>query len=285
MSVSSLPTDPTRTPDASTPVLAARDVTVRFGGLLALDRVSLEVPPASIVGLVGPNGAGKTTLFGVLSGLLRPQEGDVFLDGRRVTRSAPAARARLGLARTFQQLELFLGLTVREHVTLAYRVRAQRHRLWSDLLTAGALHRVSAAEARRVDGLLDLLGLRGVAGVSAAALPLGTARRVEVARALATGPRVVLLDEPSSGLDAAETAQLSAALQTVVDEERVSLLLVEHDVAMVLGLSHQVAVLDFGVRIAYGTPDEIRADPAVRAAYLGDDDAVEGHDPHGEGAS
>jgi len=285
VSVSSLPTDPTRTPDASTPVLAARDVTVRFGGLLALDRVSLEVPPASIVGLVGPNGAGKTTLFGVLSGLLRPQEGDVFLDGRRVTRSAPAARARLGLARTFQQLELFLGLTVREHVTLAYRVRAQRHRLWSDLLTAGALHRVSAAEARRVDGLLDLLGLRGVAGVSAAALPLGTARRVEVARALATGPRVVLLDEPSSGLDAAETAQLSAALQTVVDEERVSLLLVEHDVAMVLGLSNQVAVLDFGVRIAYGTPDEIRADPAVRAAYLGDDDAVEGHDPHGEGAS
>jgi len=285
VSVSSLPTDPTRTPDASTPVLAARDVTVRFGGLLALDRVSLEVPPASIVGLVGPNGAGKTTLFGVLSGLLRPQEGDVFLDGRRVTRSAPAVRARLGLARTFQQLELFLGLTVREHVTLAYRVRAQRHRLWSDLLTAGALHRVSAAEARRVDGLLDLLGLRGVAGVSAAALPLGTARRVEVARALATGPRVVLLDEPSSGLDAAETAQLSAALQTVVDEERVSLLLVEHDVAMVLGLSNQVAVLDFGVRIAYGTPDEIRADPAVRAAYLGDDDAVEGHDPHGEGAS
>ena len=285
MSVSSLPTDPTPTPDASTSVLAARDVTVRFGGLLALDRVSLEVPPASIVGLVGPNGAGKTTLFGVLSGLLRPQEGDVFLDGRRVTRSAPAVRARLGLARTFQQLELFLGLTVREHVTLAYRVRAQRHRLWSDLLTAGALHRVSAAEARRVDGLLDLLGLRGVAGVSAAALPLGTARRVEVARALATGPRVVLLDEPSSGLDAAETAQLSAALQTVVDEERVSLLLVEHDVAMVLGLSNQVAVLDFGVRIAYGTPDEIRADPAVRAAYLGDDDAVEGHDPHGEGAS
>jgi branched-chain amino acid transport system ATP-binding protein len=263
-------------PAADTPVIEARDITVRFGGLVALSDVSIAVPPASIIGLVGPNGAGKTTLFGVLSGLLRPQEGDVYLMGRRVTRAAPSKRARLGLARTFQQLELFLGLTVREHVTLGYRVRAERNRLWSDLVTAGALHPTSAGEQQRVDQLLDLLGLRGVADRPASALPLGFARRVEVARALATGPSVVLLDEPSSGLDIKETAQLAAALRTVVDEERVSLLLVEHDVAMVLGLSSEVAVLDFGVRIAYGTPDQIRADAAVRAAYLGDDEAVVG---------
>jgi branched-chain amino acid transport system ATP-binding protein len=262
--------------DEREPVVEARNVTVRFGGLVALSDVSLRVPPASIVGLVGPNGAGKTTLFGVLSGLLRPQEGDVFLSGQRVTRSAPSKRARLGLARTFQQLELFMGLTVREHIVLGYRVRNQRRRLWSDLVTAGSLHPRTADEQGRVNHLIDLLDLRSVADTAASVLPLGTARRVEVARALATGPSIVLLDEPSSGLDGHETAQLGGALRTVVDQERISLLLVEHDVAMVLGLSSEVAVLDFGVRIAYGTPDEIRNDPAVRAAYLGDDEAVEG---------
>lgn len=268
-------TSPTEvTTDA--PAIEARDVTVRFGGLVALSDVSLVVPPASIVGLVGPNGAGKTTLFGVLSGLLNPNQGEVFLGGKRVTGASPAKRARLGLARTFQQLELFMGLTVREHVVLGYRVRRQRNRLWTDLFTAGALHPATAAEKARVDQLVDLLGLTSVANTAASALPLGTARRVEVARALATGPSIVLLDEPSSGLDGRETSQLGAALRTVVAEEQVSLLLVEHDVAMVLGLSSEVAVLDFGVCIARGTPDEIRNNPDVRAAYLGDDEAVEG---------
>ncbi|HEY3670550.1 MAG TPA: ABC transporter ATP-binding protein [Acidimicrobiia bacterium] len=262
--------------DTETAAIEARNVTVRFGGLVALNDVSLAVPPGSIVGLVGPNGAGKTTLFGVLSGLLHPQGGDVFLGGKKVTGASPSKRSRLGLARTFQQLELFMGLTVREHVVLGYRVRNQRNRLWTDLFTAGALHPASDEENQRVDHLVDLLGLKNVANTAASVLPLGTARRVEVARALATGPSIVLLDEPSSGLDGHETSQLGAALRTVADEERVSLLLVEHDVAMVLGLSSQVAVLDFGVRIAHGTPDEIRNDPSVRAAYLGDDEAVEG---------
>jgi branched-chain amino acid transport system ATP-binding protein len=257
-------------------VLEARDVTVRFGGLVALSDVSIAVPPATIIGLVGPNGAGKTTLFHVVSGLLRPQHGEVILAGRRVTNATPARRARLGLARTFQQLELFMGLTVREHVVLGYRVRNERNRLWSDLFTAGALHPESRDERERVDYLVDLLGLSSVAKTPAASLPLGTARRVEVARALATGPLVVLLDEPSSGLDAHETSQLGAALRRVVEEEKVAMLLVEHDVAMVLGLSSFVAVLDFGSLIAEGTPDEIRANAAVRAAYLGDDEAVEG---------
>jgi branched-chain amino acid transport system ATP-binding protein len=262
--------------DGQPPVIEANNITVRFGGLVALSDVSLRVPPASIVGLVGPNGAGKTTMFNVLSGLLRPQEGEVILGGQKVTRAAPSKRARLGLARTFQQLELFMGLTVREHIVLGYRVRNERRRLWSDLITAGSLHPTAAAERERVEHLIDLLDLGRVADAPASVLPLGTARRVEVARALATGPSLVLLDEPSSGLDGHETAQLGTALRTVVDQERISMLLVEHDVAMVLGLSSAVAVLDFGVRIAYGTPDEIRNDPAVRAAYLGDDEAVEG---------
>jgi ABC-type branched-subunit amino acid transport system ATPase component len=269
--------------DTDTPVIEARNVTVRFGGLVALSDVSLSVPPGAIVGLVGPNGAGKTTLFGVLSGLLHPQGGDVYLRGRKVTGASPAKRSRLGLARTFQQHELFMGLTVREHLVLGYRVRNQRGRLWSDLFTAGALHPESDAERQTVDHLVDVLGLRTVANTAASVLPLGTARRVEVGRALATGPSIVLLDEPSSGLDGHETSQLGEALRTVVEEEGVAMLLVEHDVAMVLGLSSEVAVLDFGQRIAYGTPDEIRNDPQVRAAYLGDDEAVEGTREGGEG--
>jgi branched-chain amino acid transport system ATP-binding protein len=262
--------------DTAKPVLEARGVTVRFGGLVALSDVSITVPHATIVGLVGPNGAGKTTLFHVVSGLLRPQEGEVYLDGRRITKATPAKRARHGLARTFQQLELFMGLTVREHVVLGYRVRKERNRLWSDLFTAGALHPESSDERERVDYLVELLGLTSVANTPAASLPLGTARRVEVGRALATSPSVMLLDEPSSGLDLHETSQLGAALRLVVEQEGVSMLLVEHDVAMVLGLSASVSVLDFGVCIASGTPDQIRNDPAVRAAYLGDDEAIEG---------
>ena len=258
------------------PAVEARGVTVRFGGLVALSNVSIAVPPATIVGLVGPNGAGKTTLFGVISGLLRPQAGEVFLDGRRITGASPSKRARLGLARTFQQLELFMGLTPREHVALGYRVRHDRKRLWTDLLTAACLHPESRGERERVDYLIELLGLTSVANTPAASLPMGTARRVEVGRALATAPSVVLLDEPSSGLDAHETAQLGSALRRVVEEEKVSLLLVEHDVAMVLGLSSFVAVLDFGICIAEGPPDAIRANQAVRDAYLGDEEAVAG---------
>ena len=261
---------------AATPALEATGVSVRFGGLVALADISIAVPPATIVGLVGPNGAGKTTLFNVMSGLLHPNKGEISIGGQRVTNKSAARRARLGLARTFQQTELFLGLTAREHVVLGYRVRNERNRLWSDLVTGGALRRESKAEKQRVDRLVELLGLTSVANSPATSLPLGTSRRVEVARALATGPTVVLLDEPSSGLDAHETAQLSSALRSVVEEEQVAMLLVEHDVAMVLGLSSAVTVLDFGVCIASGPPDVIRDDPAVRAAYLGDDEAVDG---------
>ena len=176
----------------------------------------------------------------------------------------------MGLSRTFQQLELFMSLTVREHVVFAYRVNHCPRRLWSDLFTAGSLRHPSTAETDRVDHLIELLGLGPVADRVASSLPLGTSRRVEVARALATNPSVVLFDEPSSGLDARETGQLAGALRTVVEEEQVAMLLVEHDVGMVLGLSSEVTVLDFGLCIAHGTPDQIRNDPAVRAAYLGD---------------
>jgi ABC-type branched-subunit amino acid transport system ATPase component len=256
------------------PVLTATGVTVRFGGLVALSEVSLEVPPSSIIGLVGPNGAGKSTLFAVLSGLLSPVSGRVHLGGEDVTRSSPQARARKGMARTFQQPELFLGLTVREHLVLAHRVRFARRRLWQDMVNPLALVSSPAAETERVDALLELLDLTKVARAPVAALPLGTSRLVEVGRALATQPDVVLLDEPLSGLDMHESENLASAFRRVVEvgERQVSLLMVEHDVATVLALSSHIYVLDFGELIAEGSPEAVRNNPAVRSAYLGDED-------------
>jgi ABC-type branched-subunit amino acid transport system ATPase component len=267
------------TPTAVTPALAADRVTVRFGGLVALDDVSIAVAPGTITGLVGPNGAGKSTLFGVLSGLRRPDAGAVRLAGVDVTGRTPQDRSRTGLARSFQQPELFPLLTVREHLVLAYRSRHARSRLWQDLFLAGSLRRPPAGELARVDALLELLSLTDVAGQPASVLPLGTSRIVEVGRALATSPSVLLLDEPLAGLDVGEAERLATALRHVVDHEGLAMLLVEHDVAMVLNLSSFIYVLDFGAVIAGGRPADIRADARVRAAYLGDADQLQTPEP------
>jgi branched-chain amino acid transport system ATP-binding protein len=257
--------------EAAVPRLEARGVTVRFGGLVALDAVDVQVPGRSIVGLVGPNGAGKSTLFAVLSGLLKPTAGTVHMDGDDVTRTTPQKRAGRGLARTFQHPELFSSLTVRDHIVLGYRMRHAKHRIWTDLGTGRGFRRAPSEENARVDGIVDALSLGGIADQPAAGLPLGSARLLEVARALAVDPRVLLLDEPSSGLDVRETEELVATLRRVVTDHGVSLLLVEHDVELVLGMCDTVHVLDFGVKIASGTPAEIRRDAAVRAAYLGEE--------------
>ncbi|MGH8995165.1 MAG: ABC transporter ATP-binding protein [Acidimicrobiales bacterium] len=252
--------------------LSASRITVRFGGLLALSEVSMDVAPGTIVGLVGPNGAGKSTLLGVLSGLLRAKSGHVRLLGVDVTSASARTRASRGLARTFQQPELFLGLTVREHLVVAHRARVAPHRLWRDMLDPRSLFPPSKEENERIDALLELLQLTRVASAPAAALPLGVVRLVEVGRALASQPHVLLLDEPLSGLDMRATENLLAVFQHIVEraDHRLSLVIVEHDVAAVLSLSDTVCVLDFGERIAVGTPDQIRRNPAVRSAYLGD---------------
>jgi branched-chain amino acid transport system ATP-binding protein len=257
--------------DASEARLSCSGVTVHFGGLVAVSDVDLTVPPAAIVGLVGPNGAGKTTLFGVLSGLVRPSQGSVLFDGHDVTRLRPQRRAARGLARTFQHPELFTGLTVREHLVLAYRVKHAGRRIWSDLFTMGSLHSPEFDEQTRVDGLLQLLGLGPIAHRPALGLPLGVARLLEVGRALAGSPTVLLLDEPSSGLDSSETEQFESSLRGVSHEEGISVLLVEHDVDLVMRICSKVSVLDFGELIASGSPEEIRANPVVRAAYLGEE--------------
>ena len=205
---------------AGTPALVATDVSVHFGGIKALSHVSLEVEPGSIVGLVGPNGAGKSTLLGVLSGLQRPNAGQVWLQGEDVTQASVRSRSSRGLARTFQQPELFMGLTVREHLVVAHRARVAPRRLWRDMVDPRSLLRPSAAENERVDGLLELLRLTRVAKAPVAALPLGVVRLVEVGRALASDPRVLLLDEPLSGLDLNGSENLLSVFRRIVGPER-----------------------------------------------------------------
>jgi ABC-type branched-subunit amino acid transport system ATPase component len=250
-------------------ILSGTQVSVNFRGLKALQQVDIQVPEGAIVGLVGPNGAGKSTLLGVLSGDVNARQGSVSLAGLDVTGLAPEARVRHGLARTFQLPELFDELTVREHLTLPRRLAETPSRSWSDPVT-GRFLRPDAVEDEEVDALLHSLGLTQVADTPAGALPLGLSRLVEIARATASRPRVILLDEPFSGLNPAESKVLSQALARLNQSKGIAMVLVEHDVEIVFGLSERVIVLDFGVVIAAGTPAEIQLDPAVRAAYLGD---------------
>jgi ABC-type branched-subunit amino acid transport system ATPase component len=249
--------------------LSAENVVVRFGGVVACNDVTLGVPPDSIVGLIGPNGAGKSTLFSILSGLRRPTAGQVYLNGNDVTGSSPQARVRQGLGRTFQHPEVFAEMSVREHLVIADRVRDGTRRVWTDMVSARGFNPKNPGEDERVGNLIDSLGLGRVAHASVASLPLGMLRLVELGRALAAEPSVLLLDEPSSGLDTAETADVVGVLRRTVAERGVSLLLVEHDVALVMDLCAYIYVLDFGSLIAQGKPEDIRRDPAVRAAYLG----------------
>ncbi len=246
-------------------------VTVRFGGLVAVRDVSLSLPSGQIVGLVGPNGAGKSTLFGVLSGLLRPTQGRVLLDAQDITDTRPQIRAARGLARTFQHPELFYGMTIRDHLVIAHRAKHAKRRILSDAFTLGSLRPGSKAEQGSVDELLEMLGLTDIADRSAVGLPLGVARLVELGRALAATPTVLLLDEPSSGLDSTETQRFENVLAGVAKERDISVLLVEHDVELVMRLCSTVNVLDFGALLASGPPAQIRANPAVRAAYLGEE--------------
>jgi branched-chain amino acid transport system ATP-binding protein len=246
-------------------------VTVRFGGLVAVRDVSLSLPAGKIVGLVGPNGAGKSTLFGVLSGLLRPTHGRVLLDAQDITDTRPQIRAARGLARTFQHPELFYGMSIRDHLVIAHRAKHAKRRILSDAFTLGSLRPGSQVEKQSVDELLEMLGLADIAQRSAVGLPLGVARLVELGRALAATPTVLLLDEPSSGLDSTETQRFETVLKRVAQERDISVLLVEHDVELVMRLCSTVNVLDFGALLASGPPAQIRTNPAVRAAYLGEE--------------
>ena len=250
-----------------TPVLRARGVRKHFAGILALDGVDLDVHAGERVGLIGPNGAGKTTLFNCLLGLVPAEEGTVELDGEDVSALAVHRRARLGMGRSFQRIELFAGSSVREHLLLADRVRAGTGRFWRDLLGLG---RPTADEVARCDEVLALLGLSDLAAEPIERLSLGQGRLVEVGRALMTAPKVLLLDEPSSGLDRAETAALAATLRQVQDERGFGILLVEHDIELVASFTTRSCLLEFGRVLLDGPTAEVLASDEMRHAYLGD---------------
>jgi len=251
---------------ARPPILDARGVTKRFAGITALHGVNLQVAPGEFVGLIGQNGAGKTTFFNCLLGILRPEEGTVTFAGRDVTGLPVYQRARTGFGRTFQRLELFAGMSVRDHFIVADRAHRNEGRLWKDLLNRS---KPTAEERDRADAMLDLLRLGAEADKPAEMLSLGRGRLVELGRALMTEPTLLLLDEPSSGLDVRETAALAARLAKVQEEHEFAVLLVEHDVEMVRSLVSRLYVLDFGTLIASGPTDEVFSDDAVRKAYLG----------------
>ena len=236
-------------------MLRVEAVSVSFGGVQALGGVSLDAGAGAVTGLIGPNGAGKTTLFNVVTGFQRPARGSVSVDGRDITGLRPHTRARLGLGRTFQRLELFGSLSARENVLVGIEARPGR----SD--RDGDRHRAA-------DEILERVGLRSVADRQADTLPTGMARLVELGRALGTRPKLLLLDEPSSGLDHGETETLGRLLAGLAGEG-MAVLLVEHDVDLVMRVCSRVHVLDFGQVIAVGTPAEVQADAKVQLAYLG----------------
>ena len=248
-------------------LLEADAVTKHFSGLTALDEVSLAVDPGEIVGLIGPNGAGKTTLFNCLYGVLTPDRGRVTFAGQDVSSLPVHRRARLGMGRTFQRIELFVGMTVRDHLLVAERARRADGGLVKDLLGRSA---PSGEERERTAATLALLGLEEEADRPVESLSLGRGRLVELGRALMIEPRLLLLDEPSSGLDHRETDEMGEVLDTVRAERGTAILLVEHDVAMVRKVTSRLYVLDFGQLIAQGATADVIADAAVRQAYLGD---------------
>jgi len=250
-------------------LLEVEGLTIRFGGHLAVSNASFTADAGCICGLIGPNGAGKTTTFNAICGVTPPTSGDIRFDGRSINRMSTHHRARLGIGRTFQRLEVFGSLTARENIQVAAEIRRSwsRRRSARPQLLAPA-GRTDLGLDEEVDLIVDRLGLGTVADVRVGMLPTGQARLVELGRALAARPALLLLDEPASGLDDSESEEFGTLLEELAGQG-LGILLVEHDVALVMRVCERVAVLDFGQIIAEGTPDEIRTNEAVRSAYLG----------------
>ena len=250
------------------PLLEVEGVSVRFGALTALTQVSLEVARGEIVAIIGPNGAGKTTLINVISGFYRPYEGRIVFDGRDRTHLKPPDVAALGVARTFQNVALFKGMSVLDNI-MTGRLMKMRGSFLLDALWWGPARRQELANREFVERIIDFLEIQAIRKAPAGTLPYGLQKRVELARALAAEPQLLLLDEPMAGMNVEEKEDMCRFILDVNSEFGTTIALIEHDMGVVMDISHRVAVLDYGRKIADGTPDEVRKNPAVLDAYLG----------------
>ncbi|MBV9494052.1 MAG: ABC transporter ATP-binding protein [Acidobacteria bacterium] len=256
-------------PNPGAPALEARNVTIRFGGLTAVSNFNLSIRPHELIGLIGPNGAGKTTIFNILTGVYKPTEGEVFAGGVSTKALDPHEITSLGLARTFQNIRLFKELTVLENVKIGGHIH-YKYSGTSAVLHTNRFHEAEGVAEKEALELLDIFDLHSRADAYAKNLPYGDQRRLEIARALAARPRVLLLDEPAAGLNDRETLNLMETIHDIRDRFGIAILLIEHHMELVMGICERIVVLNFGKTIAQGTPKEIQANPAVIEAYLGE---------------
>ena len=251
------------------PLLLAKNVTIRFGGLTAVSDLNLEIHPRELVGLIGPNGAGKTTIFNMLTGVYKPTEGEIRVGGTSTREMKPYQITSLGLARTFQNIRLFKELTVLDNVKIGGHIH-YKYSGTSAVLHTNRFHEAEEVAEVEAMELLDIFGLRRRAHDYATNLPYGDQRRLEIARALSARPKLLLLDEPAAGLNDSETNSLMNTIHDIRDRFNIAILLIEHNMELVMGICERIVVLNFGKTIAVGTPDEIRSNDAVIEAYLGE---------------